>query len=75
MTEILPFSKVTESRRLVRADTDGLGSLLPESVLSKRKRVMRHGRHRYRAGPCLRLTSDFPFRGIIRVVPRIEFRP
>ena len=36
MTEILPFSDVTESRRTVRADTDGLGILLPESVLSKR---------------------------------------
>ena len=42
VTEILPFSDVAESRRLVQADTNGLGSLLPESVLSKRKRVMRH---------------------------------
>ena len=35
MTEIMPFSDVTESRRQVRADTDELGVLLPESVLSK----------------------------------------
>lgn len=35
MTEILPFSDATESRRAVRADAEGLGSLLPESVLSK----------------------------------------
>ena len=37
MTEIMPFLDVAESRRLVRADTDGLGVLLPESVLSKPK--------------------------------------
>ena len=28
--------ELSESRRLVRADTDGFGILLPESVLSKR---------------------------------------
>ena len=36
MTENMPISKVTESRHLVRADTNGFGILLPESVLSKR---------------------------------------
>ena len=36
MTENMPISDVTESRRLVRADTNGFGILLPESVLSKR---------------------------------------
>ena len=35
MTETMPFSDVTESRRTVRADADELGILLPESVLSK----------------------------------------
>ena len=56
MTENVLISSVTESRRLVRADTEDLGILIPESVLSKRKRVIRHGvRHRYRAWPYLRL--------------------
>ena len=69
MTEIIPFSDVTESRRAVRADADELGVLLPESVLSKPWRsirprsVMRHGCPRYRAGPCLRSLSDFPALG------------
>ena len=36
MTENMPISDVTESRHLVRADTNGFGILLPESVLSKR---------------------------------------
>ena len=36
MTETTPFSEAAESRRLVRADADEFGVLLPESVLSKR---------------------------------------
>ena len=43
----------------MQADADELSVLLPESVLSKPSaRVMRHGCHRYRAMPCLRLKSD-----------------
>ena len=36
MTETIPPSDAAESRRLVRADADELGILLPESILSKR---------------------------------------
>ena len=66
-----PYPNVTESWRLVRADADGLGVLFPESVSSTRMQVMRHGSPRYRARPLLGLLSDFPFWGVIRVVPRI----
>ena len=48
---LAPYSEATESRRTVRADAEGLGALLPESVSSKRKRVMKHGCPRYGAGP------------------------
>ena len=80
MTEIKPFSKAPESRRLLRADADGSGALLPESVLSKRKRVMRHGCHRYMARPCLRLMRDPLFSGgnqggtAIYFVPEADLR-
>jgi len=59
----------------VRADADGSGALFPESVLSKRKQVMRHGSPRYRTKPLLGFLSDFPSWGVIRVVPRIYFVP
>ena len=58
MTENMPISDVTESRHLVQTDTGDLDILLPESVLSKRKRVMGHGCLRYRVWPYLRLKSD-----------------
>ena len=54
MTEIAPLQEAAESRRLLRADAEDLGVLLPESVLSKRKRVIRPGSPRYRARPWLR---------------------
>ena len=54
---------------MVRADANGLGALFPESVLPKRKQVVRHGSPRYRTGPLLVLLSDSPL-GVIRVVPR-----
>ena len=57
---LAPYSKAAESRRLVRADADGLGALLPESASSTRKQVMKHGSPRYRAKPWLGLLSDFP---------------
>ena len=63
MTENMPSSFVAESRRTVRADTDGFGILLPESVLSKHVQVMGHGFLRYRVWPYLRPKSDFPFEG------------
>ena len=54
MTEILsPYRNATESRRVVRADAEYLGALFPESILSKRKQVMRSGSLRYRARPLL----------------------
>ena len=71
MTENAFPSDAAENRRLVQADADDLNVLIPESVLSKRKQVIGHGCPRYRAGPYLRPASDFPSRGIIRVVPRI----
>ena len=70
MTETTPYSDAAESRRLVRADADEFGVLLPESVLSKR-----HASNETRALPLqsralLEAESDFSFREIIRVVPR-----
>ena len=48
-----PYSDDTESRRWVRADAEDMGALLPESVLSTRKQVIRHGSLRYKAKPSL----------------------
>ena len=62
LTENLPLSNAAESRWLVQTGADGLGDLIPESVLPKRKPVVKPGFPRYRDRTCWSPMSDLLWR-------------
>ena len=67
--------KLTESRRTVRADAKEIGRSSSRVGLVKAKASNETRALPLQSRTLLEVLSDFPFRGIIRVVPRIQIRP
>ena len=75
MTETTPVSEAAESRRTVRADAKEIGRSSSRVGLVKAKASNETRALPIQSRTLLEVLSDYPFRGIIRVVPRIQIRP